>query len=84
VVIISVTEGEDKPLKYPNMFRTAHVCLINKIDLLPHLDFDLKKLKENAVKVNPDLIFVELSAKTGEGFEPWIQWIEKVIPTSSS
>jgi hydrogenase nickel incorporation protein HypB len=79
VVIISVTEGEDKPLKYPNMFQTAHVCLINKTDLLPYIDFDIKKLKENARRVNPDLIFIELSAKTGEGFEPWIQWMEKVF-----
>ena len=79
VVIISVTEGEDKPLKYPNMFQTAHVCLINKTDLLPYLEFDLKKLKDNARKVNPDLIFIELSAKTGEGFQQWIQWMETVI-----
>lgn len=78
VVIISVTEGEDKPLKYPNMFQTAQVCLINKTDLLPYLDFDLNKLKENAHKVNPGLTFIELSAKTGEGFEPWMEWMEKV------
>jgi hydrogenase nickel incorporation protein HypB len=76
VVIISVTEGEDKPLKYPNMFQTAHVCLINKTDLLPYLDFDVKKLKDNALRVNPDLVFVELSAKTGEGFQPWMEWME--------
>ncbi len=78
VVIISVTEGEDKPLKYPNMFQTAHVCLINKTDLLPYIDFDLNKLKDNAIKVNPDLNFIELSAKTGEGFQPWIEWLETV------
>jgi hydrogenase nickel incorporation protein HypB len=82
VVIISVTEGEDKPLKYPNMFRTAHVCLINKTDLLPYIDFDLKKLKDNAGKVNPGLTFIELSAKTGEGFEPWMDWMEKAISSS--
>jgi hydrogenase nickel incorporation protein HypB len=79
VVIISVTEGEDKPLKYPNMFQTAHVCLINKTDLLPYIDFDLKKLKENAGKVNPGLTFIELSAKTGDGFEQWMDWMETVI-----
>jgi len=79
VVIISVTEGEDKPLKYPNMFQSAHICLINKTDLLPYIEFDLEKLKGNARKVNPDLTFIELSAKTGEGFEPWIKWMEKVI-----
>ena len=79
VVIISVTEGEDKPLKYPNMFQTAHVCVINKTDLIPYLDFNLKKLKENASKVNPNLTFIELSARTGEGFEPWLKWMETVI-----
>jgi hydrogenase nickel incorporation protein HypB len=78
VVIISVTEGEDKPLKYPNMFQTAQVCLINKTDLLPYIDFDLNKLKENARKVNPRLIFFELSARTGEGFQPWLDWMETV------
>jgi hydrogenase nickel incorporation protein HypB len=82
VVIISVTEGEDKPLKYPNMFRTAHVCLINKTDLLPYIDFDLKKLKDNAGKVNPGLTFIELSAKTGEGFEQWMDWMETTISSS--
>ena len=81
VVIISVTEGEDKPLKYPNMFQTAQVCLINKTDLLPYIDFDLKKLKDNASKVNPDLIFIELSAKTGDGFQPWLDWMESVKGT---
>jgi hydrogenase nickel incorporation protein HypB len=79
VVIISVTEGEDKPLKYPNMFQTAHVCLINKTDLLPYLEFDVKKLKDNARKVNPDLTFIELSAKTGDGFGPWVEWMETVV-----
>jgi hydrogenase nickel incorporation protein HypB len=77
VVIISVTEGEDKPLKYPNMFRTAQVCVINKIDLLPYIDFDLNKLKDNATRVNPQLTFFEVSAKTGEGLDGWIDWVQK-------
>jgi hydrogenase nickel incorporation protein HypB len=75
VVIISVTEGEDKPLKYPNMFQTSHLCLINKSDLLPYLDFDVEKLKEYALRVNHHLEFITLSAKTGEGFAEWLAWL---------
>lgn len=77
VVIISVTEGEDKPLKYPNMFQSAQLCLINKIDLLPYVDFDPEKLKTYARRVNPSLQFITLSAKTGEGFNVWMDWIGK-------
>jgi hydrogenase nickel incorporation protein HypB len=79
VVIISVTEGEDKPLKYPNMFQSAQLCLINKTDLLPHVDFDVKKLKEFACRVNPQLQFFEVSAKTGAGFQDWLEWIKEGI-----
>jgi hydrogenase nickel incorporation protein HypB len=78
VVIISVTEGEDKPLKYPNMFQSAHICLINKTDLLPHIEFSPEKLKTYARKINPDLTFIELSARTGDGLDRWIGWIEEV------
>jgi hydrogenase nickel incorporation protein HypB len=77
VVIISVTEGEDKPAKYPNMFETAHLCLINKTDLLPYLDFDLEKFKQIAKQVNHHIEFIEISAKTGEGFNQWYEWVEK-------
>lgn len=80
VVIISVTEGEDKPAKYPNMFETAHLCLINKTDLLPYLDFDLEKFKQIATQVNHHIEFIEISAKTGEGFNQWYEWIEKQKP----
>ena len=76
VVIISTTEGEDKPIKYPDMFHTSDVCIINKIDLMPYLDFDLSRLKDYALQVNPKLQFFELSATTGEGMEPWYQWLE--------
>ncbi len=76
VVIISVTEGEDKPEKYPYMFRAASLCLINKVDLVPFLDFDVKALRESATAVNPSLAFVELSARTGEGFSAWLKWID--------
>jgi len=75
VVIMSVTEGEDKPIKYPNMFRTSQVCIINKTDLLPYLDFDLEKAKEYALQVNHHLRFIELSVKTGEGFDAWTSWL---------
>lgn len=77
VVIISVTEGEDKPLKYPNMFQSSQLCLINKSDLLPYVDFDLSRFKEYALRINPGLEFKELSAKTGEGFSEWLEWLEK-------
>lgn len=77
VVIISVTEGEDKPAKYPNMFETSHLCLINKTDLLPYLDFDMELFLSTARQVNPRLEFIQLSAKTGEGFNQWFDWIER-------
>ena len=75
VAIVSVTEGEDKPEKYPYMFRAASLCLVNKTDLLPHLDFDLARLRESGLAVNPGLGFIELSARTGQGFSPWLEWI---------
>ena len=76
VVIISTTEGEDKPIKYPDMFHSSNVCIINKTDLLPYLNFDLEKLKNYALKVNPNLHFFELSATTGEGMKPWIEFLK--------
>jgi hydrogenase nickel incorporation protein HypB len=78
VVIISVTEGDDKPAKYPTMFQTAHLCLINKTDLLPYVDFDMQKFKSTALSVNHHLEFIELSAKTGEGMDNWYSWISKL------
>ncbi|MCK4745397.1 MAG: hydrogenase nickel incorporation protein HypB [Bacteroidales bacterium] len=75
VVIISVTEGEDKPQKYPTMFEHADVCIINKTDLLPYVDFDVDQVKSSALSVNPNLNFMELSAKTEKGMEKWIEWI---------
>ena len=74
-VLLSVTEGEDKPLKYPLMFRVADVAILNKIDLLPYLDFDAKLAKDNMKQVHPHLPVFEISAKTGEGFEPWLEWL---------
>jgi hydrogenase nickel incorporation protein HypB len=75
VVIISVTEGEDKPQKYPTMFQHADLCIINKTDLLPYVDFNVRKVRDYLFQVNPDLEVMELSAKTGEGMELWIQWL---------
>jgi len=76
VVIISTAEGDDKPLKYPHMFRASTLCIINKIDLLPYLDFDIEKCKLNARTVNPKIQFIETSAKTGDGFSEWSNWLK--------
>jgi hydrogenase nickel incorporation protein HypB len=77
VVIISVTEGDDKPLKYPDMFHTSDLCLINKIDLLPYVPFDVEKAKHYALHANPKLQFIEVSALTGEGMEEWYAWLRE-------
>lgn len=77
VVIISPTEGDDKPLKYPYMFQEADVCVINKIDLAPYLDTDIATLKENALKVNHHLQFFEVSATKGTGLDIWCNWLLK-------
>lgn len=77
IVIISTTEGEDKPIKYPNMFASSDICVINKTDLLPYLDFDVEKTKEYALKVNHHLEFFELSVKSGEGMDAWYQWLRE-------
>lgn len=74
VVIMSTTEGEDKPIKYPNMFQSSHLCIINKTDLLPYVDFDMEKAREYALRVNHHLEFIEVSAKTGEGLEKFVEW----------
>ncbi|MEX3936860.1 hydrogenase nickel incorporation protein HypB [Paraburkholderia phymatum] len=75
VVVLSVTEGEDKPLKYPDMFAAARLMLLNKTDLLPHLDFDVNKACGCARRVNPSIKIFCVSARTGEGFEHWLDWI---------
>jgi len=78
VMVCSVTEGEDKPLKYPLMFRTCELVLINKIDLLAHLDFDLERLEYNLDTVHPGVRRLRVSARTGEGIEAWRQWLISV------
>ncbi len=76
VVVLSVTEGEDKPLKYPDMFAAASLMLVNKIDLLPYLSFDVDQAIGFALRVNPALQVIQLSATTGAGFDAWLGWIE--------
>ena len=76
VVVLSVTEGEDKPLKYPDMFRAAALMLLNKCDLLPHLQFDVDRTIEFARRINPGLEVIRISATTGEGMDAWLAWIE--------
>jgi hydrogenase nickel incorporation protein HypB len=77
VVILSVTEGEDKPIKYPDMFHAADLMLLNKIDLLPYLDFDVEQCLAYAKQVNPNIEVIQLSAKSGQGLEQWQAWIKK-------
>lgn len=79
VVLASVTEGEDKPLKYPNIFAAASLMLVSKCDLLPHLDFDVDLLIANARKVQPDIQAIRVSARSGEGMDNWVAWIESAL-----
>jgi hydrogenase nickel incorporation protein HypB len=76
-MIISVTEGDDKPLKYPLMFQVSTVLLLNKIDLLPYVDFNRERFQSDALKVNPKLRIIPLSCKTGEGLSDWYKWLEE-------
>lgn len=80
VVALSVTEGEDKPLKYPTMFRGADLVVLTKTDLIPHLDFNLQALKDGLARVMPVPTMIEVSAKTGAGIEQWVQWLEARRP----
>jgi len=80
VVIMSVTEGEDKPLKYPEMFHTSTLCIINKTDLLPYVPFSMEKAREYAKRVNHQLEIIELSCLTGEGLPEWYQWLKTKVP----
>jgi hydrogenase nickel incorporation protein HypB len=77
VVVLSVTEGEDKPIKYPDMFRAARLMLLNKCDLLPHLDFDVDRAIAYARRVNPEIEVVKVSARSGEGMDAWLVWLEQ-------
>lgn len=75
VVIMSVTEGEDKPLKYPDMFHSSQLCIINKTDLLPYVPFNIEKARENVRKVNPQTEIIEVSCTSGEGLPEWYEWL---------
>jgi len=79
VVIISVTEGDDKPLKYPDMFYSSSLCIINKIDLLPYVPFDIEKVKANAKKVNHKLEIMEVSCTSGMGLQQWYNWLKSKV-----
>ena len=81
VVVLSTTEGDDKPLKYPAMFRNASVLIINKIDLLPYVNCSVEKIKSNALSINPQLRIFRTSCTTGEGIGDWCKWIESNIHT---
>jgi len=79
VVVISVTEGEDKPLKYPLMFRVCDATLYNKTDLLPHLDYDMAKAVSNISRIHPGMPVFPVSARTCEGFDPWMAWLREKV-----
>ncbi|MEW6076761.1 MAG: hydrogenase nickel incorporation protein HypB [Thermodesulfobacteriota bacterium] len=78
-VVLSVTEGEDKPVKYPLMFRVCDVALLNKIDLLAYLDYDINLTVENIHRINPEMPIFKTSSKTGEGLDQWLDWIRKKV-----
>lgn len=79
VVVLSVTEGDDKPLKYPDMFHAADLMLINKTDLLPYVDFDVERCIQYARQVNPGIQIIKLSATKGENFSSWTGWLEEQV-----
>lgn len=76
-MILSVPEGDNKPLKYPLMFQVCQCLLINKIDVLPYFDFDLEECKKRVLKLNPDMKIIPISARTGEGMDEWIDWLKE-------
>lgn len=79
IMILSVPEGDDKPLKYPLMFSVVDVLIINKIDVLPYFNFDVEAVYERVRKLNPKIEIFEVSATTGEGFDPWVDWIRRNV-----
>ena len=83
-MILSVTEGEDKPAKYPLMFHESKVLLINKIDLLPYVDCSVEKIREEVLKINPGMTIFEVSCKTGEGLDAWYDWVRGEVKTRRS
>ena len=78
-MILSVPEGDDKPLKYPLMFSICDVLLINKIDVLPYFDFDVEICKERVLKLNPNIKVIPISSRTGEGMDEWFEWLRTQV-----
>jgi hydrogenase nickel incorporation protein HypB len=72
---VSTTEGDDKPAKYPQMFAVSQVMIVNKLDLLPYVDYDVEKVKRQALAINPQLRIFEVSCRTGEGLDAWCEWL---------
>ncbi|MGZ3616791.1 MAG: hydrogenase nickel incorporation protein HypB [Ktedonobacteraceae bacterium] len=79
IVVASTTEGDDKPAKYPQMFAISQIMIVNKIDLLPYVDYSLEKVKRQALAVNPNLRIFEVSCRTGEGLEAWCEWLRAFV-----
>jgi hydrogenase nickel incorporation protein HypB len=79
VMILSVTEGDDKPGKYPLMFHESKVLLVNKIDLLPYVDCSMEKIRKDALKINPNIVIFPVSCKTGEGLDVWFMWLKEKV-----
>ncbi|AFZ44102.1 hydrogenase accessory protein HypB [Halothece sp. PCC 7418] len=79
VALLSVTEGEDKPLKYPVMFQEADCLLVTKMDLAPHLEIDIKRIENNVRQMNPNVTIIPVSAKTGEGLDRWFNWVQQQV-----
>ncbi len=83
VLLIAVTEGDDKPLKYPHMFRAANLVLVNKVDLLPYVAFDVARCIANARRLNPGVEAIEMSAATGAGMDQWYGWLRRAVPSAT-
>jgi hydrogenase nickel incorporation protein HypB len=79
IVVVSTTEGDDKPTKYPQMFAISQIMVVNKIDLLPYVDYSIEKVRRQALAINPNLRIFELSCRTGEGLEAWCEWLSAFV-----
>ena len=79
IVLVSTTEGDDKPAKYPQMFAISQVMVVNKIDLLPYVDYSLEKVRKQALEINPNLRIFEVSCRTGEGLDTWCEWLSAFV-----
>jgi hydrogenase nickel incorporation protein HypB len=84
VMLLSVSEGDDKPKKYPLMFRESRLLILNKIDLLPHVSFNIEKARREAREINPKLDIIEISCTTGAGLDRWVAWIDDLVSSVRS